>query len=394
MIESQIKFYFKNEGYSFRGLQQINDSTIYFHTYKGNGLVNLNTGINAYFSSKNNYFLGALLNKKKQIIYLGTNNTGFETFNLVDFKVQKKTNINNRFHHFSFLEKGLNRTYFWLGDFGFQTFDIDSDKLRTFFPLPPGHLSISSFLDMGSVYLVGTDRGLLKYSTINKRWLSILEIPKERVTGIKYINNNYFISTVAGGLFVLNNKFKIKRNIQKSLESMNKNIFSMLLGSDQMLWLGSEKGLYRLNPLDGKYNAYTFSDGIHEEEFNWLSALNLKNGDILMGTIDGLVKFNPRKMDDVSSDFKKGHIYFSSIDINNNSNTRNRNGLSEYIIQDKITLNPNEYSLTLYPGFSNFYYGKLIFFYVKTPYLDDWQLVKFFLIPLHLVLRLVNQISK
>ncbi|MFM7986881.1 MAG: hypothetical protein ACKPKO_46960, partial [Candidatus Fonsibacter sp.] len=41
-------------------------------------------------------------------------------------------------------------------------------------------------------------------------------------------------------------------------------------------------------------------------------------------------------------------------------------------------LNPNEYSLTLYPGFSNNYLGKPILFFVKTPYLDDWQLVKNF----------------
>ena len=378
LIDKDIKFYFKNEGYSFRGLQQINDSIIYFNSYKGNGLLNLNTGLNTYFSSKNNYFLGAFLNEKKHRIYIGTNNSKYEIFNLDNFQVYEKTDIDKLFYHFVYLEKGLNNKYFWLGDFGFQSFDMENDTLGTFFPLPPGHSSISSFLDMGAFYLVGTDRGLLKYSLKNKGWMNLAVIPKVRVTGIKYFKNRFLISTAANGLFVLNNKFEMLGDIRNRLEPINKVIFSMLIGSDEMIWLGTEKGLYKVNPLNGKYNMYAISDGIFEEEFNWLSMLNLKNGEILMGTINGLVKFNPRKMTDSFNDFEKGNFYFSSIEINNNSNTRNRNGLFEYLSKGKITLNPNEYSLTLYPGFSNNYMGKSLLFFIKTPYLDDWQVVENF----------------
>ena len=378
LINNNIKFYFKNEGYSFRGLQQINDSIIYFNSYKGNGLLNLNTGLNTYFSSKNRYYLGAFLNEKAHCIYVGTNNSKYEIFNLDNFQVYKKNSIDNRFYHFVFLEKGLNNKYFWLGDFGFQSFDMERDSLGTFFPLPSGHSSISSFLDMDSFYLVGTDRGLLKYLLKNKGWLTMAAIPKVRVTNIKYFKNRFFISTAANGLFVLNNKFQTIEDIRKRLEPINKVIFSMLIGSDEMIWLGTEKGLYKVNPLTGKYIMYAISDGIFEEEFNWLSMLNLKNGEIIMGTINGLVKFNPRKMPDSFSDFEKGNFFFSSIEINNNSNTRNRNGLFEYLNKGKITLNPNEYSLTLYPGFSNNYIGKSLLFFVKTPYLDDWQLVENF----------------
>ena len=378
LIENDIKFYFKNEDYSFRGLQQVNDSIVFFNSYKGNGLLNLNTGLNTYFSAKNNYFLGAFLNEKKRCIYLGTNNSKYEILNLDNFQVYKKNNIDNRFYHFVFLEKGLNNQYFWLGDFGFQSFDMANDSFGTFIPLPSGHSSISSFLDMDSYYLVGTDRGLLRYSPENKEWLSMAFIPKVRVTGLKYFKNRFIISTAANGLFVLNNKFETIGDIRKRLEPVNKVIFSMLIGSDDMIWLGTEKGLYKVNPLNGKYYMYAISDGIFEEEFNWLSMLNLKNGEILMGTINGLVRFNPRNMSDSFTDFGKGKFYFSSIEINNNSNTRNRNGLLDYLNKGKITLNPNEYSLTLYPGFSNNYIGKSLLFFVKTPYLDDWQLIKNF----------------
>ena len=57
-------------------------------------------------------------------------------------------------------------------------------------------------------------------------------------------------------------------DIRKRLEPISKFIFSMLIGSDEMIWLGTEKGLYKVNPENGKYNMYVISDGIFEEEFN------------------------------------------------------------------------------------------------------------------------------
>jgi signal transduction histidine kinase len=152
----------------------------------------------------------------------------------------------------------------------------------------------------------------------------------------------------------------------------------MILDVDKGIWLGTENGLYYLNPRTIKHQYYSFLDGVHEKEFNWLSATNLKNGDIVMGTINGLIRFNPKKMNNSLKNFENGTIYLSTVKINNNSNTRNRNGLLDYLNKGKITLNPNEYSLTLYPGFSNNYIGKSLLFFVKTPYLDDWQLIKNF----------------
>lgn len=56
-------------------------------------------------------------------------------------------------------------------------------------------------------------------------------------------------------------------------------------------------------------------------------------------------------MNNSLKNFENGTIYLSTVKINNNSNTRNRNGLLDYLNKGKITLNPNEYSLTLYQDF-------------------------------------------
>ena len=39
LINEDVSFFFKDKGISFRGLQQINDSIIYFNSYKGDGIV-------------------------------------------------------------------------------------------------------------------------------------------------------------------------------------------------------------------------------------------------------------------------------------------------------------------------------------------------------------------
>lgn len=378
LIENDIHFYLKDEGFSFRGIQQINDSILYFNSYKGMGFLNTNSeNIKKFISNKYDY-LGALFYEPNNKIFVGSYNAGYGYIDLKENKLKRVNVVNKNVYHFNFLQKGFKNNYFWVGDFGFQRFNIENEKLNDFISLPANHFTISSFYEGNNFYLVGTDQGLLKYFPEDKKWTQLKVVPKIRVTGILYTNNKYFISTAGAGVFILDNNQKPINKGKYDLRGINKVIFSMILGSDKCIWLGTEKGLYCLNPQNGNYKIFSYLDGVYEEEFNWLSAVNLKNGDIVMGTINGLIRFNPKKMNNSFKDFEKGTIYLSTVKINNNSNTQNRNGLLEYQKKGKITLNPNEYSLTLYPGFSNNYIGKSLLFFVKTPYLDDWQLIKNF----------------
>ena len=374
--QNDIAFYLKDKRYSFRGIQQINDSILYFNSYKGICLLNINSGkIIKNISAKNNY-LGAFYDEKREKIFLGSNILGFDVLNLDNNKISEvKENLKNSYH-FIFLQKGLKNNYFWIGDFGFQRFDLQNEKLLEFITLPKDYISIFSFYEGNDFYLIGTDQGLLKYLPKYKKWIRLKNIPRIKVTGIAYAENKYFISTSGAGIILLDMNHNLINNDKYDLRGINKTIFSMILDADKGIWLGTENGLYYLNPRTIKHQYYSFLDGVHEKEFNWLSATNLKNGDIVMGTINGLVRFNPQKMFLAYDDFQNGRIFFSSLRINSFTNTQNRNGLHEYLSKGKITLNPNEYSVTLHPGFSNNYIGKQPFFYVKMPNLEDWQLVR------------------
>jgi signal transduction histidine kinase len=374
--QNDLAFYLKDKRYSFRGIQQINDSILYFNSYKGICLLNLNSAkITKKISSKYNY-LGAFYDEPRKKIFLGSNILGFDVLNLENNKISEvKGNIKNGYH-FIFLHKGLKNNYFWLGDFGFQQFDLKNEKLKDFIKLPEDYFSIYSFYEGNGFYLIGTDQGLLKYLPKYKKWIHLKNLPKIKVTGIVYAENKYFISTTGAGIILLDKNHELINNNKYDLRGINKMIFSMILDVYKGIWLGTENGLYYLNPRTIKHLSYSFLDGVHEKEFNWLSATNLKNGDIVMGTINGLVRFNPQKMINAYDDFQNGQIFFPSINIHSFTNTQNRNGLYEYLSKGKITLNPNEYSVTLNPGFTNNYVGKQPLFYVKIPNLVDWQLVR------------------
>lgn len=376
LIDNDIQFYLKGEGYSFRGIQQMNDSILYFNSYKGIGFINMNNGKIEQFISNKYDFLGALFYEPNHKIYIGSNNAGYTCIDARNNNITLVATPDKNLYHYVFLQKGLRNKYFWVGDFGFQPFNLKNEKLDSFIKLPKNHSSISSFYEGYGYYLIGTDQGLLKYILETKKWIQLKDIPKIRVTGIVRAENKYFISTAGAGIFLLDNNHKklSKRNFD--LRGIHNVVFSMILGSDQQIWLGTEKGLYVLDPKKGNYQVFKYLDGVFEEEFNWLSTVNLKNGDIVMGTINGLVRFNPFKMNKSFYHFEKGNIFFPSLNVNNYINTKNRNGLYEYLNKGKITLNPNEYSITFSPRFTNNYIGKQLLFYVKMPNLEDWQLVR------------------
>ena len=376
LFKRNIQFYLRDERFSFRGIQQINDSILYFNSYKGTGLLNINSGkIKINISSGYNY-LGAFFYEQKKKIFLGTNNLWFDVINLDNGKnYEIRGNINNGYHFIS-LQKGLKNNYFWVGDFGFQQFDLQNEKLLDYTALPSNHTSIYSFYEGNNFYLIGTDVGLLKYLPENKKWIEFKNIPKVKMTGIIYAENKYFISTAGEGVIILDNNLKLINTSKYDIQGINKVVFSMILGSDKGIWLGTANSLFRLNPRTFDYHIFKLLDGVHEDEFNWLSATNLKNGDILMGTTNGLIRFNPNKMNIKLDSFQNGLIFFPSLKINSFTNKQNRNGLDEYLSKGIITLNPDEFSFTLFPGFTNNYIGQPLLYYIKMSKFDDWQLVR------------------
>lgn len=75
-------------------------------------------------------------------------------------------------------------------------------------------------------------------------------------------------------------------------------IMGVLDDSEGRLWLSSNRGLIRLDPLSGEYRLYTYEDGLQSNQFNFRSSFKDRNGKFWFGGINGFNSFYPNDIKD------------------------------------------------------------------------------------------------
>jgi signal transduction histidine kinase/ligand-binding sensor domain-containing protein len=73
-------------------------------------------------------------------------------------------------------------------------------------------------------------------------------------------------------------------------------VFGILADSAGMLWLTTNQGLARLDPRTGTFRAYDARDGLPAGRFGRTAISQSKDGEILIGSSDGLVAFHPERI--------------------------------------------------------------------------------------------------
>ncbi|MEM6317480.1 MAG: histidine kinase [Bacteroidota bacterium] len=73
-------------------------------------------------------------------------------------------------------------------------------------------------------------------------------------------------------------------------------IRGLLTTDDKNLWLSSTEGIWAYNSTNGKMNKYGRTHGIFTTEFNFWSSFKTSSGQFCFGTVNGLVTFNPSKI--------------------------------------------------------------------------------------------------
>lgn len=81
---------------------------------------------------------------------------------------------------------------------------------------------------------------------------------------------------------------------------------------NKRLWLGTEKGIVCLNPATNKMKIYTTADGLPSDQCNFNSSLVTRQGEVYIGTTEGVVHFDPSTMKSV--DFN-APVVLTSMDI-------------------------------------------------------------------------------
>jgi signal transduction histidine kinase len=105
-----------------------------------------------------------------------------------------------------------------------------------------------------------------------------------------------WIGTFGGGVNVLNKYTKQISYLTSANGLCNDAIYTVVPYNDSLLWLGTNKGLSVLNIHTGKFRNYQKNDGMPSEEFNMLSEYVDDKGEVYMGTMSGVISFNPLEL--------------------------------------------------------------------------------------------------
>lgn len=70
-------------------------------------------------------------------------------------------------------------------------------------------------------------------------------------------------------------------------------IFRILEDDNHNFWISTANGLVKFNPSTYVMRTYSYTDGLHEAQFNFSSSYKAPGGTMYMGTINGMISFNP-----------------------------------------------------------------------------------------------------
>ncbi len=182
-----------------------------------------------------------------------------------------------------------------------------------------------------------------------------------------------WIGTAGSGLCRLDTRTMTFRRFGEAEGFPNGTIQSIEADNQGQLWIGTNRGLVRLNrPVGGTagtpqtltWRHFTTDDGLAENEFLRLSSARLPDGRLVFGTPNGRIIFDPRAIRD---DGYEPPVVLTSLLINNKPDGRTVNTLSE------LVLDHTQNFLTI--GFAGLHYGKaekLKYRYQLTGVDADW----------------------
>lgn len=72
-------------------------------------------------------------------------------------------------------------------------------------------------------------------------------------------------------------------------------IYRIVEDENGYFWLSTANGLVRFHPETHAIRVFSYTDGLHEAQFNYSSSYQAPDGTIYMGTISGMIAFNPSR---------------------------------------------------------------------------------------------------
>lgn len=209
-------------------------------------------------------------------------------------------------------------------NWGFHFYDIKKNRVLSFDSIGINDKLISIDIDKEDKIWVGTEtKGIyiIKPSDIYQKQYSFQHIfNSPKLVNAFYADEKRNVMWVATAIGL--QMYSIGGTLIKTFttkEGLSNNyIYSIIPDSMNRLWLGTNNGLNVFNPKTHVVQVYTENDGLPSNEFNTNAYLCGKNGILFLGTIKGIIWFNPM---DVSRNPYLPQVIINNIKINDGKDT-------------------------------------------------------------------------
>ncbi|KAA9357619.1 hybrid sensor histidine kinase/response regulator transcription factor [Larkinella humicola] len=126
--------------------------------------------------------------------------------------------------------------------------------------------------------------------------------------------NVLWLGTFGSGLCSFDKRTGLFRRFTKSNGLPNNVIYSAKPDRYGYLWMGTNKGLCRMNRRTFTTQTFTRDDGIMADEFNRSHYVQFPDGKILMGGLEGFTGFDPRQ---IGQDAFEPVVELTELEVNN-----------------------------------------------------------------------------
>ncbi|MDR2679967.1 MAG: response regulator [Tannerella sp.] len=92
-------------------------------------------------------------------------------------------------------------------------------------------------------------------------------------------------------------------------------LYRIVEDEDGMFWISTSNGLVKFNPDTYVMHTYSYTDGLHETQFNFSSSYRDNSGTIYMGTVNGMISYNPGTF---TKDMHVPSLYITRVQVPDN----------------------------------------------------------------------------
>ena len=163
-------------------------------------------------------------------------------------------------------------------------------------------------------------------------------------------NGQIWVGTEGGLALIEKNKtadnYSIK-HLQLNLPS--KIVLAILEDKQHNLWISTSKGLVRYNLITHNLRLFNMESGLPSIQFNYNSAFDDTHGRFYFGTINGMIRFEPEKLNQIKYN-SNTPIYITKLTVNNQEISQHGSNAiltKSILFTDEIELEYSEASFSL-----------------------------------------------